>query len=32
MRYDISRDAICYGFFMGLLKRVIVVVLLGVIL
>ncbi|EOF5048913.1 SdiA-regulated domain-containing protein [Salmonella enterica] len=32
MRYDISRDAICYGFFMRLLKRVIVVVLLGVIL
>ncbi|EAY7488236.1 hypothetical protein AC202_02475, partial [Salmonella enterica] len=32
MRYDISRGAICYGFFMRLLKRVIVVVLLGVIL
>ncbi|EJU4691510.1 YjiK family protein [Salmonella enterica] len=32
MRYDISRDAICYGFFMRLLKRVIVVVLLGMIL
>ncbi|EPX3704144.1 SdiA-regulated domain-containing protein [Salmonella enterica subsp. enterica serovar Rissen] len=32
MRYDICRDAICYGFFMRLLKRVIVVVLLGVIL
>ncbi|EDW0815633.1 hypothetical protein TL53_05460 [Salmonella enterica subsp. enterica] len=32
MRYDIIRDAICYGFFMRLLKRVIVVVLLGVIL
>ncbi|HBZ5832013.1 TPA: YjiK family protein [Salmonella enterica subsp. enterica serovar Gallinarum] len=32
MSYDISRDAICYGFFMRLLKRVIVVVLLGVIL
>ncbi|MDI8746248.1 hypothetical protein MJM83_30235, partial [Salmonella enterica subsp. enterica serovar Montevideo] len=29
---DISRGAICYGFFMRLLKRVIVVVLLGVIL
>ncbi|ECC4474254.1 YjiK family protein [Salmonella enterica] len=32
MRYDISRGTICYGFFMRLLKRVIVVVLLGVIL
>ncbi|EBL4559124.1 YjiK family protein [Salmonella enterica] len=32
MRYDISRGAICYGFFMRLLKRVIVVVLLSVIL
>ncbi|EBR1858411.1 hypothetical protein C3509_12275 [Salmonella enterica] len=32
MCYDISRGAICYGFFMRLLKRVIVVVLLGVIL
>lgn len=32
MRYDISRGAIRYGFFMRLLKRVIVVVLLGVIL
>ncbi|EDZ4194704.1 YjiK family protein [Salmonella enterica] len=32
MRYDISRGAICYGFFMRLLKRVIVVALLGVIL
>ncbi|EGC9638370.1 YjiK family protein [Salmonella enterica] len=32
MRYDISRGAICYGFFMRLLKRVIVVVLFGVIL
>ncbi|ELK8723558.1 YjiK family protein [Salmonella enterica] len=32
MRYDISRGAICYGFFMRLLKHVIVVVLLGVIL
>ncbi|ENT5000898.1 hypothetical protein ACFESA_002409, partial [Salmonella enterica subsp. enterica serovar Kentucky] len=26
MRYDVSRGAICYGFFMRLLKRVIVVV------
>ncbi|ENT8169337.1 hypothetical protein ACK1RY_003704, partial [Salmonella enterica subsp. enterica serovar Kentucky] len=25
MRYDVSRGAICYGFFMRLLKRVIVV-------
>ncbi|ECJ2541921.1 hypothetical protein FNI64_16115 [Salmonella enterica subsp. salamae] len=32
MRYDISRDVICYGFFMRLLKCGIVVVLLGVIL
>ncbi|EDT6885497.1 YjiK family protein [Salmonella enterica subsp. enterica] len=32
MRYGISRDVICYGFFMRLLKRCIVVVLFGVIL
>lgn len=32
MCYDISCDVICYGFFMGLLKCVIVVVFLGVIL
>ncbi|ECJ6092627.1 hypothetical protein GR78_07735 [Salmonella enterica] len=32
MRYDISRDVICYGFFMRLLKCGIVVVLLSVIL
>ncbi|EFV1354458.1 YjiK family protein [Salmonella enterica] len=32
MRYGTSRDVICYGFFMRLLKRCIVVVLFGVIL